>query len=103
MYKRQTLQMGKILVFRGRVVKKNNRLTMEQPEIFAPEVYEAIMHSMQPIYGQTRGCLLYTSALKRSDVIILTGGLGPTEDDLTKEVCAEVMGFPLEELSLIHI
>ena len=52
---RTTLQMGKILVFRGRVVKKNNRLTMEQPEIFAPEVYEAVMHSMQPIYGQTRG------------------------------------------------
>ena len=37
------------------------------------------------------------TALKRSDVIILTGGLGPTEDDLTKEVCAEVMGFPLVE------
>lgn len=54
-YLRTTLQMGKILVFRGRVVKKNNRLTMEQPEIFAPEVYEAVMHSMQPIYGQTRG------------------------------------------------
>lgn len=54
-YLRTTLQMGKILVFRGRVVKKNNRLTMEQPEIFAPEVYAGIMHSMQPIYGQTRG------------------------------------------------
>ena len=54
-YLRTTLQMGRILVFRGRVVKKNNRLTMEQPEIFAPEVYEGIMHSMQPVYGQTRG------------------------------------------------
>ena len=37
------------------------------------------------------------SALDRSDVVILSGGLGPTEDDLTKEVCAEVMGLPLEE------
>lgn len=54
-YLRTTLQMGKILVFRGRVVKKNNRLIMEQPEIFTPEAYEVIMHSMQPIYGQTRG------------------------------------------------
>ena len=37
------------------------------------------------------------TALNRSDLVILTGGLGPTEDDLTKEVCAQVMGFPLEE------
>lgn len=36
-------------------------------------------------------------ALGRSDIIILTGGLGPTEDDLTKEVTAEVMGLPLKE------
>lgn len=54
-YLRTTLQMGKILVFRGKVVRKNNRLTMEQPEIFTPEAYQEIMHSMQPIYGQTRG------------------------------------------------
>ena len=37
------------------------------------------------------------TALDRSDVIILTGGLGPTEDDLTKEITAEVMGFELVE------
>lgn len=37
------------------------------------------------------------TALDRSDVIILTGGLGPTEDDLTKEVTAQLMGLPLVE------
>jgi len=36
-------------------------------------------------------------ALGRSDIVILTGGLGPTEDDLTKEVCAEAMGMQLRE------
>lgn len=35
------------------------------------------------------------TALDRSDVVIATGGLGPTADDITKEVCCEVMGFKL--------
>ena len=54
-YLRNILQMGQILVFRGRVVKKNGRLTMEQPEVFTPEQYRSIMHSMQPVYAQTKG------------------------------------------------
>ncbi len=36
------------------------------------------------------------AALSRSDIIITSGGLGPTEDDLTREVVAEVVGQPLE-------
>lgn len=36
-----------------------------------------------------------TTALERSDIVILSGGLGPTTDDLTKETAAEVMGMPL--------
>ncbi len=37
----------------------------------------------------------FKTALKRSDVVILSGGLGPTQDDLTKEVVAKVMGKKL--------
>ena len=36
-------------------------------------------------------------ALSRSDIVILSGGLGPTKDDLTKEVTAKVFGRELYE------
>lgn len=35
-------------------------------------------------------------ALSRSDMVITTGGLGPTEDDLTKEMVAEYFGLEME-------
>jgi len=35
-------------------------------------------------------------AMRRSDVIIFSGGLGPTEDDLTREAVAEALGLGLE-------
>lgn len=35
-------------------------------------------------------------ALRRSEIIISTGGLGPTEDDITKKVFARVLGRELE-------
>lgn len=41
--------------------------------------------------GERLGQVLET-ALSRSDIIILSGGLGPTEDDLTKETAARVCG-----------
>ena len=35
------------------------------------------------------------TALSRADVVLLSGGLGPTDDDLTKETAAKVMGKEL--------
>src|SRR5688572_10151247 len=34
-------------------------------------------------------------ALKRSEIVIMTGGLGPTEDDITRQVSARAIGREL--------
>ena len=52
----------------------------------------------QTVVGDNRDRLAATlrTGLERSDILILTGGLGPTQDDLTKETAAEVFGQPLQ-------
>jgi competence/damage-inducible protein CinA-like protein len=39
---------------------------------------------------------VFESALGWADVIIVTGGLGPTEDDLTRDAVARVLGVPFD-------
>ena len=36
------------------------------------------------------------TALSRSDIVIATGGLGPTQDDITRDICCQVMGCELQ-------
>ncbi len=42
--------------------------------------------------NQNRMVEVLSRAWKRSDLILVTGGLGPTEDDLTREAIAELLG-----------
>lgn len=35
-------------------------------------------------------------AASRADIVLVTGGLGPTNDDVTRECAAELLGLPLE-------
>jgi nicotinamide-nucleotide amidase len=45
--------------------------------------------------NQARIVLALRSALARSDAVIVCGGLGPTQDDITRDAIAEVMNVPL--------
>jgi nicotinamide-nucleotide amidase len=45
--------------------------------------------------NHTRLTEVVATALGRADVVLLTGGLGPTEDDLTREAIAAATGQPL--------
>ena len=38
----------------------------------------------------------FQSALAWADLVVVTGGLGPTEDDLTRDAVARVLDVPLE-------
>jgi len=44
---------------------------------------------------------LLREALSRVDLVVVCGGLGPTEDDLTRETVAALLGWPLREDSEI--
>lgn len=77
----------------GNIVNTNTQYLAEKCALLGLSMY----HQVTVGDNRERLSQVLETALKRSDVVILTGGLGPTEDDLTKEVCAEVMGFPLEE------
>src|SRR5690606_9679143 len=47
--------------------------------------------------NRLRLAAVLSHALVRSDIVITSGGLGPTQDDLTKEVVAGLFAEPLEE------
>ena len=52
--------------------------------------YQSVVGDNEERLGET-----IRTALTRADIIILSGGLGPTEDDLTKETAAQILGRAL--------
>ena len=74
----------------GNIVNTNARYLSEKCAMLGLSVY------YQTTVGDNEERLaeVIKTALNRSDIVILNGGLGPTEDDLTKETCAKVMGLP---------
>ena len=54
-YLRSILRKGYLFCFRGRVVRRNGRLQMEQAEVFTPGAYGEVENSLRPVYSLTAG------------------------------------------------
>ena len=72
----------------GQIVDTNaNYLAQQLPALGLDLHYVSQIGDNLPRLAQA-----FRQALQRSDVIITSGGVGPTEDDLTREAIAEVLG-----------
>lgn len=76
----------------GDIVNTNSQFLAKELAALGIEVYH------QSTVGDNKQRLLecFGESLKRSDLVITTGGLGPTGDDMTKETAAEYFGQELE-------
>jgi nicotinamide-nucleotide amidase len=76
----------------GQIVDTNSAWMGEQLAL------RGIEHLRQTKVGdnQARIVAALREALDRADAVIVCGGLGPTQDDITRDAIAELMGVPLE-------
>ena len=75
-------------ILTGQIVNTNAQFLSEKLAEIGVDVY------FQTAVGdnETRLISLLEIAKERSNLVILTGGLGPTEDDLTKQTLAQFLG-----------
>lgn len=82
-------------VVHGHIVNTNaSYLARRLQEIGMNPAYMTVVGDERELIEET-----LQIAMRRAQIIIFTGGLGPTPDDLTKEVVCEVLGMPLEIVS----
>lgn len=96
----EIISIGDELTSGQRLDTNSQWLSQRLGELGIPVVYHTTVgDDLGPI---TR---ILRQAVERADVVIITGGLGPTADDLTRDGIAEATGCPLalDEAVLAHI
>ncbi len=77
----------------GDILNSNSQfLARELADLGIPHYYQTVVGD-----NPTRLKQILAIASARSEIIILTGGLGPTPDDLTTETLADFFGVPMEQ------
>ncbi|WP_249869717.1 competence/damage-inducible protein A [Oceanobacillus saliphilus] len=91
-YKAEIVAVGTELLL-GQIANTNAQWLSQQLALYGINVYN------HAVVGDNleRVEEAFTLAQKRSDIIIVTGGLGPTEDDLTREAFQLISGMEMEE------
>ncbi len=85
----------------GQVLNTNAQYISQKLAEYGVNVFHQVTVGDNP--GRLRDAV--RTALSRADMIILTGGLGPTGDDLTKETVADALGLKMQmnEQALEHL
>ncbi len=78
-------------ILMGNIVNTNARYLAQK----CAELGLTLYYQLSVGDNEVRLCEAIKTASSRSDIVILTGGLGPTQDDLTKEAVAKVFGRQL--------
>jgi len=85
----------------GQIVNSNAQYLSQELASLGIDVY------FQTVVGDNTSRLRQAIELAagRADVLIFTGGLGPTQDDLTKDVVAEVLGrsIHIDQIAMDHV
>jgi len=76
----------------GETLNSNAQFLSERLALLGIDVYHQVTVGDNP----ERMAAVFRQALSRSDVVITSGGLGPTMDDITRDIAAEVAGLPLQ-------
>ena len=78
-------------IVRGQNLDTNSHLLSHLLQLLGVKVlyHTTVADELEP------NVAVFHAAIARADVVIATGGLGPTADDLTREALARVTGQPL--------
>ncbi|MCR5467805.1 MAG: DEAD/DEAH box helicase, partial [Lachnospiraceae bacterium] len=98
-YIKNALNAGEAYVFYGKVLLKNNKLTMEQPVVYSVDDYKKKMLSFQPVYSKTAG--LTNNAISKAVRACLDGIDSQTEflpEEIRTESKLAEYNFALEQV-----
>lgn len=107
---KNTLRLGSRYIFRGKIVRKNAALVIQQPKIYKQEEYRKLLNVMQPVYSLTEGITNHTISKAVGIVLAqvegekdyLPSGLRKEYDLIQRKHAIQEIHFPKSRDNLIE-